>query len=150
LTNKINNLILILRLILNINKCILFGFLEAIFYMYGNRKGHRHTHRRGIKHRINRTKGIPKEKIILLGNPNVGKSVIFSLLTGKYVTVSNYPGTTVEVMEGKVSFRNKSIIVDTPGINSLLPQSEDERVTRDIILNEKIQNVVQVADTKKP
>ena len=40
-------------------------------------------------------KGTPK--IALVGNPNVGKSVIFGLLTGKYVTVSNYPGTTVEV-----------------------------------------------------
>jgi ferrous iron transport protein B len=36
-----------------------------------------------------------KEKVILIGNPNVGKSVIFNYLTGKYVTVSNYPGTTV-------------------------------------------------------
>ena len=41
-----------------------------------------------------------KEKVILIGNPNVGKSVIFNYLTGKYVTVSNYPGTTVEVATG--------------------------------------------------
>ena len=43
------------------------------------------------------------EKIALIGNPNVGKSVIFGLLTGRYVTVSNYPGTTVEVVRGNAS-----------------------------------------------
>jgi ferrous iron transport protein B len=42
------------------------------------------------------------EKIALVGNPNVGKSVIFGWLTGKYVTVSNYPGTTVEVSQGNI------------------------------------------------
>ena len=40
-------------------------------------------------------------KIILVGNPNVGKSVVFGQLTGRYVTVSNYPGTTVEVSRGE-------------------------------------------------
>ena len=43
------------------------------------------------------------EKVILIGNPNVGKSVIFNYLTGKYVTVSNYPGTTVEITTGSMS-----------------------------------------------
>ena len=46
-----------------------------------------------------------RNKIALIGNPNVGKSVIFGLLTGKYVTVSNYPGTTVEVYQGECCFR---------------------------------------------
>jgi ferrous iron transport protein B len=78
-----------------------------------------------------------KEKVILIGNPNVGKSVIFNYLTGKYVTVSNYPGTTVEVATGTMAAQGKKFqVVDTPGINSLIPMSEDERVTRDILLNE--------------
>jgi ferrous iron transport protein B len=42
-----------------------------------------------------------KPRIILVGNPNVGKSVVFGHLTGRYVTVSNYPGTTVEVARGE-------------------------------------------------
>ena len=46
------------------------------------------------------TAGMNSDRIALVGNPNVGKSVIFGLLTGKYVTVSNYPGTTVEVSKG--------------------------------------------------
>lgn len=90
-----------------------------------------------------------KEKIVLLGNPNVGKSVIFGLLTGKYVSVSNYPGTTVEIAQGTSTFdKEKTLIIDTPGINSLIPQSEDELVSRDIILKEKLKNIIQVADAK--
>ncbi len=90
-----------------------------------------------------------KEKIILVGNPNVGKSVIFNYLTGKYVTVSNYPGTTVEVSTGTMEAQGKRLqVVDTPGINSLIPMSEDERVTRDILLHERQDHLVQVIDAK--
>ena len=92
---------------------------------------------------------IEKDKIILVGNPNVGKSVIFGLLTGKYVTVSNYPGTTVEVSRAFSRFgRKKYLVIDTPGTNSLIPQSEDEKVTRDILLEEEAEIVIQVADSK--
>jgi ferrous iron transport protein B len=88
-------------------------------------------------------------KVILIGNPNVGKSVIFNYLTGKYVIVSNYPGTTVEVATGTMSARGKRFeVVDTPGINSLIPTSEDEKVTRDILLKEPFAYLIQVIDTK--
>ena len=91
----------------------------------------------------------PTEKVILIGNPNVGKSVIFNYLTGKYVTVSNYPGTTVEITTGTMSVRNKKIqVIDTPGVNSLIPMSEDEKVTRDILLHEPQAHLVQVMDAK--
>jgi ferrous iron transport protein B len=90
-----------------------------------------------------------EEKIILVGNPNVGKSVIFNYLTGKYVTVSNYPGTTVEVSVGTTEAQGKRLqVVDTPGINSLIPMSEDERVTRDILLRDRQEHLVQVIDAK--
>ncbi|MEE8168700.1 MAG: ferrous iron transport protein B [Candidatus Hydrothermarchaeales archaeon] len=91
---------------------------------------------------------ITGRKIVLVGNPNVGKSVISGLLTGRYVTVSNYPGTTVEITHGNASFDKESVIVDTPGINNLIPMSEDERVTRDILLTEDLYNIIQVADSK--
>jgi len=88
-------------------------------------------------------------RIVLVGNPNVGKSVIFGLLTGKYVTVSNYPGTTVEVSHGNLILDGKKfLLVDSPGVNSFIPMSEDERVTRDILLAERPENVVLVADSK--
>lgn len=89
------------------------------------------------------------KKLLLIGNPNVGKSVLFGELTGKYVTVSNYPGTSVEVSYGNASIKGEPfVVVDTPGINSLLPMSEDEVVTRDILMTEDFDHVLQVADTK--
>lgn len=89
------------------------------------------------------------KKIILVGNPNVGKSVIFSHLTGKYVTVSNYPGTTVELTKGKATLKHKDyLVIDTPGTNSLVPMSEDEKVTRDILLTKKADVIIHCADAK--
>ncbi len=90
-----------------------------------------------------------KLNIALIGNPNVGKSVIFGILTGKYANVSNYPGTTVEITrgEGKI-YKQPTTFIDTPGTNSLIPMSEDEKVTRDILLNESIESVLQVGDGK--
>ncbi len=93
--------------------------------------------------------GALNPKVILIGNPNVGKSVIFNYLTGKYVTVSNYPGTTVEVASGTMSAQEKKFqVIDTPGVNSLIPMSEDEKVTRDILLNDPPTHLIQVMDAK--
>jgi ferrous iron transport protein B len=87
--------------------------------------------------------------VILVGNPNVGKSVVFGTLTGRYVTVSNYPGTTVEVTRGEARDRGTAFeVIDTPGVYSLLPMSEDERVTRDILMREPGARVLQVCDAK--
>ena len=87
--------------------------------------------------------------IALVGNPNVGKSVIFGILTGRYVDVSNYPGTTVEITRGTGKLQKQIVsFIDTPGTNSFIPGSEDERVTRDILLDEKIMSVLQIADAK--
>ncbi len=88
--------------------------------------------------------------IALVGNPNVGKSVIFNFLTGRYVTVSNYPGTTVEVSKARVKIDGEDVtVVDTPGVFSLyLPLSEEEVITRRIILEEKPDLVVHVVDAK--
>lgn len=92
---------------------------------------------------------ITMEKILLVGNPNVGKSVLFSALTGRYVTVSNYPGTTVEVSRGNAKLLGRRWqVIDTPGINSLMPHSEDERVARDLLMEEEGHRVIQVADAK--
>jgi len=90
-----------------------------------------------------------RPKIFLIGNPNVGKSAIFGLLTGRYVVVSNYPGTTVEITRGDMEIhKEKFLVVDTPGVNSLVPMSEDEKVTRDILLKEQPRAVIQVIDAK--
>lgn len=108
-------------------------------YEVNKQKRHRHRHQKGKQH----------SKIVLIGNPNVGKSVIFGLLTGKYVTVSNYPGTTVEVSYGNISFGDrKFILIDSPGVNNLTPMSEDEKVTRDILIKENAESIVLIADAK--
>jgi ferrous iron transport protein B len=91
----------------------------------------------------------PMGAVILVGNPNVGKSVVFGALTGRYVNVSNYPGTTVEITRGEARGRGTTLeVIDTPGVYSLLPMSEDERVTRDILMREPGARVLQVCDAK--
>jgi len=93
---------------------------------------------------------VPDEApVILIGNPNVGKSVLFGALTGHYVTVSNYPGTTVEISRGTLKLNGHARpIIDTPGIHSISPLSDDERVTQDILLTYSPTTVVQVVDMK--
>ena len=85
--------------------------------------------------------------VVLVGQANVGKSVLFGLLTGEYAWVSNYPGTTVEIMRGRQRLSRREII-DTPGINSLAAESEDERVALQILASEESAVLVQVADAR--
>ncbi len=92
---------------------------------------------------------VAARSVILVGNPNVGKSVLFGALTGRYVTVSNYPGTTVEVTRGTATIEGAPWhVMDTPGTNNLLPMSEDEQVTRDILQSETGYVCLQVCDAK--
>jgi ferrous iron transport protein B len=89
--------------------------------------------------------------LLLVGNPNVGKSALFNALTGGRATVSNYPGTTVEVSRGHVAGVDGAQVIDTPGIRSLIAASDDEAVTRDALRTlaaDKDGVVVQVADMK--
>lgn len=90
-----------------------------------------------------------KITVLLVGNPNVGKSALFNSMTGKYVAVSNYPGTTVEVTEGVVYKSGCEIkIIDTPGMYSMLPISEEERVARDFIFFQNADIIINVLDAK--
>ncbi|MEZ4588373.1 MAG: ferrous iron transport protein B [Gemmatimonadales bacterium] len=91
----------------------------------------------------------PEQGIVaLVGNPNVGKSVLFKRLTGRYVTVSNFPGTTVEVSRGAVRSLPGATVVDTPGIVSIPARGEDEKVTTRVLLEEPVRTLVQVGDAK--
>lgn len=88
-------------------------------------------------------------QIALVGTPNVGKSVLFNALTGTYVTVSNYPGTTVEVSRGEAAIQERRFaVVDTPGMYSLLPITEEEKVARDLLLSESVDLAIHVVDAK--
>ncbi len=94
-------------------------------------------------------KGVVHRKVALVGNPNVGKSVLFNALTGAYVTVSNYPGTSVEVSRGTARLGDETFeICDTPGMYALLPITEEERVAREILLTEAPELVIHVLDAR--
>lgn len=93
------------------------------------------------------TTGLPL--VAIVGCPNVGKSLLFNTLTGAYVTVSNYPGTTVEVARGKGRLNGREIgVVDTPGMYRLQPMADDERVARQVLLQERPELIVHVVDAK--
>lgn len=83
----------------------------------------------------------------LAGNPNVGKSVFFHQFTGIGVTVSNYPGTTVEVAEGITEYKEDNVkIIDLPGVYSFGAIAEDEWVARRAIFERDIDVIVNVVD----
>jgi ferrous iron transport protein B len=85
--------------------------------------------------------------LLLVGQPNVGKSLLFTRLTNRYATVSNYPGTTVEITSALAEFEGEiREVVDTPGTNTLAPQSNEERVTLDLLVDAHEADVVQVGD----
>src|SRR5215510_10458450 len=86
-------------------------------------------------------------RIALVGQPNVGKSVVFGRLTGRYATVSNYPGTTVAVTTGRALVGAEVCdVIDTPGVNTLEGAvSEDERITKDVVSGSGADLVVQIA-----
>lgn len=85
---------------------------------------------------------------LLVGHPNVGKSVLFHRLTGAYVNVSNYPGTTVEVTQAPARFDTARRLLDTPGVLALPARSDDELATMHALLHEPVQALVQVGDAK--
>ncbi|MCS6829101.1 MAG: FeoB small GTPase domain-containing protein [Armatimonadota bacterium] len=88
-------------------------------------------------------------RVVLVGSPNVGKSVLFNRLTGRYVVVSNYPGTTVEVARGQARIGETVCeVIDTPGMYSLSPITEEERVARALLLREQPDVVIHVVDAK--
>lgn len=88
-------------------------------------------------------------RVALVGNPNVGKSVLFNVLTGSYVTVSNYPGTSVEVSRGHAVINEQAWeVIDTPGMYSIHTITEEERVAREILLHETPDVVVHVLDAR--
>jgi len=86
--------------------------------------------------------------IAFTGNPNCGKSTLFNALTGAKQQIGNWPGVTVEKIEGNYTYNDSRYnLVDLPGIYSLTPNSEDERVSRDYVLSGKADLVVNIIDS---
>ncbi|AWW26438.1 ferrous iron transport protein B [Acetobacterium carbinolicum] len=88
-----------------------------------------------------------KYKIALVGNPNSGKTTLFNCLTGSNLYVGNWPGVTVEKKEGDLRDTDKEItLVDLPGIYSLAPYSMDEIVSRNFLLEERPDLIINIID----
>lgn len=93
---------------------------------------------------------MPVLQIALAGNPNVGKSIIFSKLTGVGVISANYPGTTIEFAEGKAKFMGMTVtVIDLPGTYSLAGNTDDERVATRLLFERKPDAVVAVLDATR-
>lgn len=94
-------------------------------------------------HRVTEELNIPedKTKIVLAGNPNVGKSIFFNYLTGLYVSVSNYPGTTLDISKGNYG---DDVVLDTPGVYGVSSFNDEEIVARDVIMSADV--IVNVVD----
>lgn len=91
-----------------------------------------------------------KVRIALAGNPNCGKTTLFNALTGANQFVGNWPGVTVEKKEGKMksaaSQAEEAVLVDLPGIYSLSPYTLEEVVSRNFLLEEKPDAIINIVD----
>ena len=85
-------------------------------------------------------------KIALSGNPNCGKTTLFNSLTGANQFVGNWPGVTVEKKEGKLKGHKDIIVTDLPGIYSLSPYTLEEVVTRNYLIEEKPDVILNLVD----
>ena len=86
--------------------------------------------------------------VLLVGQPNVGKSALFGALTGRHATVSNYPGTTVTVSRGSFAVGPdlRLELIDTPGAYSLMPVTDEERVARNAMFQAPAAAVLHVIE----
>lgn len=82
----------------------------------------------------------------LVGNQNCGKTTLFNALTGSNQHVGNFPGVTVDQKEGEIKYSKGNFVVDLPGIYSIRPYSTEEIVTRDFVLNEKPDGIINIVD----
>lgn len=85
-------------------------------------------------------------RIALVGNPNSGKTTLFNKLTGSNQYVGNWPGVTVEKKEGKLKSNKDVIIVDLPGIYSLSPYTLEEVISRDYLVEERPDAILNIVD----
>jgi len=85
-------------------------------------------------------------KLALLGNQNSGKTSLFNALTGSNQKVGNWPGVTIDRVEGEIK-KHRSTIVDLPGVYSLSPYTSEEEVTRQFVLNDTPDLIINIVDS---
>lgn len=85
--------------------------------------------------------------VACVGNPNCGKTTLFNALTGSRLKVANWPGVTVEKVEGSTSYEGTDItLIDTPGIYSLTCYTIEEKVTRKCVMDDNIDVIINIVD----
>lgn len=85
--------------------------------------------------------------VAFIGNPNCGKTTLFNAYTGAHLKVANWPGVTVEKKEGALKYHNNQYkLVDLPGIYSLTSYTMEERLSRQYILEDEVDIIVDVVD----
>ena len=85
--------------------------------------------------------------VCFVGNPNCGKTTLFNAFTGAKLKVANWPGVTVERVEGETSYKGRKIhVIDTPGIYSLTSYTMEELVTRRCIEEDDVDVIINVVD----
>ena len=92
---------------------------------------------------------LPDDKVLtfaLVGNQNSGKTTLFNQLTGSNQRVGNFPGVTVDRKDGGIRGHKNTLITDLPGIYSMSPYSKEELVSRDYVLNEKPDAIINIVD----
>lgn len=85
-------------------------------------------------------------RVALVGNPNSGKTTLFNALTGASQHVGNWPGVTVEKKEGKIRQSHGTMLVDLPGIYSLSPYTQEERIARDYLISQRPDAIINIID----
>jgi ferrous iron transport protein B len=89
------------------------------------------------------------KRVLLIGLPNVGKSTIFSRLVNKKISLRKYPGSTVEIQRGSLKVEGQEVeIIDLPGVYNLFSSTDNEKVARNLLIDETPDLVIQVSDAK--
>lgn len=103
----------------------------------------------GIYHTKSTEHEIPEDQMVkfaLAGNQNCGKTTLFNQLTGANQHVGNFPGVTVDRKDGSIRNKNNTMVTDLPGIYSLSPYTSEEIVTREFLLKEKPDGIINIID----
>lgn len=130
------------------SKIIIADIHEAHNCPRRNKEFKKIDHSRKGEQTIRKKNTPPKTKLLfaLAGNQNSGKTTLFNKLTGSNQHVGNFPGVTVDKKEGILKGNQNVTITDLPGIYSLSPYSSEEIVTRDFILHEKPDGIINIVD----
>ena len=122
---------------------------EQIIIQKNTIKEHPGLGEEGRYHDKKTEKSLPSDKPLtfaLVGNQNSGKTTLFNQLTGSNQHVGNFPGVTVDKKDGQIRKYKNTIVTDLPGIYSMSPYTSEELISRDFILNEKPNGIINIVD----